>query len=47
MIIYGVWMCDQPTDTLRNLFEKQEDAIAFVESMRHPSLYYVDEVRVY
>lgn len=47
MIIYGVYMAWQPEDILRNLFLKAEDAQAFIDSMRHPLHYYIEEMQVY
>lgn len=47
MIIYGVYMAWQPEDILRNLFAKAEDAEAFIESMRDPKKYFIQEMQVY
>lgn len=47
MIIYGVYRCDQPSDTLFNLFADPNDAVAYVESRKHPFDYYVQEMQVY
>jgi hypothetical protein len=47
MIIYGVYRCDQPSDTLFNLFADPADAEAYIESRKYPHSFYVQELQVY
>ena len=47
MIIYGVYRCDQPHDTLFNLFADSNDAYAYIEDRKLPHMFYVQEMQVY